>query len=51
MHVPIMGLRIFVSRHIFFNGSFRCNSKEGQVMGDSIFLNDLTALVEYVLVG
>ena len=41
MHVPIMGFRKIFSIHSFVNGSFRCNSREGQVMGDSIFLDDL----------
>ena len=38
VHVPIMGLHKIFPNNSLFNGSLRCDSREGQVMGDSIFL-------------
>ena len=51
VHVPIMGFRNFFSIHSFVNGSFRCYPREGQVIGESIFINDFSALVDAGLVG
>ena len=51
VHVPIMGFRNFFPIHSFVNGSFRCNSRKGQVMGDSIFINDFPVFVDAGLVG
>ena len=51
MHAPIMVFRTFLPIHLFVNGSPRCDSRGGQFMGDSIFLNDFPALVDAGLVG
>ena len=51
MHVPIMGFRKLVPIHSFVNGSFRFNSREGQVVDDSIFLGGFPLLVDAGLVG
>ena len=51
VHVPIMGFRKFVLIHSFVNVSFRFNSREGQVVDDSIFLGGFPLLVDAGLVG
>ena len=51
VYVPIMGFRKFVPIHSFVNGSFRCDPREGQVMGNSIFLYDFPGLSDAGLVG
>ena len=51
MHVPIIGFRKSSLIHSFDNGIFRLNSREGQVMGDSIFLDGFPALFDADLVG
>ena len=51
VYVLIMGFRKFIPIHFFVNVIFRCDSREGQVMGDSIFLDNFPALVDAVLVG
>ena len=51
LHVPIMGFHKFSPICSFVNGSFRCNSREGQVMGDSIFFYNFPALVDDRLMG
>ena len=51
MHVPIMGFRKFVPIRLLVNGSFRRDFRDEQVMGESIFLNDFSALVDAILVG
>ena len=51
MHVFIMGFHKFVFIHFFVHGSFRRNSREGQVMGYSIFLDDFPVLIDTSLVG
>ena len=44
-------LQISPHIHSFVNGSFRSDSREGRIMGDSIFLDDLPALVDAGLGG
>ena len=51
MHVTKMGFRKFVPIHLFVNGSLRCNSSEGQVMGDSIFLDEFPGLIDAGVMG
>ena len=51
VYIPIMGIHKIFLVHLFVNGSFRCDSRDGQFMGDSIFLYDLTALVDAGFVG
>ena len=51
MHVPIMGFRKFSLIYLLANGSFIFNYREGQVMVDSIFLDDFSALIDAGLVG
>ena len=51
MHVLIMCFRKVVPMHLFVNGSLRCDSREGQVMGGYVFIDYFTELVDAGLVG
>ena len=51
MHVPIIGFRKILPILSFVNVSFRCDSREGQVMGGSIFIDDFPVLINAGLMG
>ena len=51
LHVLIIGFHKISPICSFVNGSFRCNSSEGQVMGDSIFLDEFPGLIDAGVMG